>query len=79
MRSSMCPHVSRVRCRYPYVSTSDSSLVSRSLAAVWHPCTQMQWHADRSLPLLAWFVLAWGWGEVVGYWAGAGASLRRVC
>lgn len=32
----------------------------------------------RSLPLLAWFVLAWGWGEVVGYWAGAGASLRRV-
>lgn len=32
----------------------------------------------RSLPLLAVFVLAWGWGEVVGYWAGAGASLRRV-
>lgn len=42
-----------MRCRYPYVSTSDSSLVSRSLAAVWHPCTQMQWHADQSLPLLA--------------------------
>lgn len=26
----------------------------------------------RSLPLLAVFVLAWGWGEVVGYWAGPG-------
>jgi adenosylmethionine-8-amino-7-oxononanoate aminotransferase len=35
------------------VSASEPSLVSRSLAAVWHPCTQMQWHADRSLPLLA--------------------------
>ncbi|MDP2870173.1 MAG: adenosylmethionine--8-amino-7-oxononanoate transaminase [Methyloversatilis sp.] len=35
------------------MSASESSLVSRSLAAVWHPCTQMQWHADRSLPLLA--------------------------
>ena len=32
----------------------------------------------RLATLLAWFVLAWGWGEVVGYWAGAGASLRRV-
>ncbi|MBU0603562.1 MAG: adenosylmethionine--8-amino-7-oxononanoate transaminase [Gammaproteobacteria bacterium] len=35
------------------MSASESSLVARSLAAVWHPCTQMQWHADRSLPLLA--------------------------
>ncbi len=32
----------------------------------------------RALPLLAWFVLAWGLGEVVGYWAGPGQALRRV-
>ena len=32
----------------------------------------------RSLPWRGVFVLAGGWGEVVGYWAGAGASLRRV-
>ena len=25
------------------------------------------------------FVLAWGWGEVVGYWMGAGNSLSKVC
>ncbi len=41
------------RSRYPHVSAPEPSLVSRSLSAVWHPCTQMQWHADRSLPLLA--------------------------
>jgi hypothetical protein len=33
----------------------------------------------RSLPLIAAFVMAWGWGEVVGYWRGAGDSLSRVC
>ena len=33
----------------------------------------------RSLPLIGVFSLAWGWGEVVGYWTGAGDSLRRVC
>jgi hypothetical protein len=33
----------------------------------------------KSLPLIAVFVLAWGWGEVVGYTAGAGDSLRKVC
>jgi len=32
----------------------------------------------RTLPLIALFVLAWGAGEVVGYWAGAGGSLARV-
>ena len=31
-----------------------------------------------SLPLIALFVLAWGWGEVVGYWFGAGDSLAKV-
>jgi hypothetical protein len=31
-----------------------------------------------SLPLIALFVLAWGAGEVVGYWLGAGDSLARV-
>jgi glycosyl transferase family 2 len=30
-------------------------------------------------PLIAAFVLAWGWGEFVGYWFGPGDSLRRVC
>jgi glycosyltransferase involved in cell wall biosynthesis len=33
----------------------------------------------KSLPLIAVFVVAWGAGEVVGYWAGAGDSLGRVC
>ena len=32
-----------------------------------------------SLPLLALFVTAWAAGEVVGYWAGPGDALRRVC
>ncbi len=31
-----------------------------------------------SLPLIALFVLAWGAGEVVGYWLGAGKSLAQV-
>jgi hypothetical protein len=31
-----------------------------------------------SLPLIALFVLAWGGGEVVGYWLGAGTSLAKV-
>ena len=31
-----------------------------------------------SLPLISLFVLAWGFGEVVGYWFGAGDSLARV-
>jgi len=31
-----------------------------------------------SLPLIALFVLAWGWGETVGYWLGAGDSLAKV-
>ncbi|MBA2293174.1 MAG: hypothetical protein H0W15_12050 [Gemmatimonadales bacterium] len=33
----------------------------------------------RSLPYTAAFVCAWGAGEVVGYWLGAGDSLRKVC
>jgi hypothetical protein len=33
----------------------------------------------KSVPFIAVFVLAWGWGEVVGYWRGAGDSLSRVC
>ncbi len=33
----------------------------------------------KSLPLIGVFVLAWGWGEVVGSWRGAGNSLCRVC
>lgn len=33
----------------------------------------------RSIPLTALFVCAWGAGEVVGYWFGAGDSLRKVC
>ncbi len=32
----------------------------------------------KSLPLIGIFVLAWGWGEVVGSWFGAGGSLARV-
>ena len=33
----------------------------------------------QSLPLLALFVTSWALGEVVGYWAGPGDSLARVC
>jgi glycosyltransferase involved in cell wall biosynthesis len=33
----------------------------------------------RSLPLLALFVTSWALGEVVGYWAGPGDSLGKVC
>jgi hypothetical protein len=47
--------------------------VQRILAKGRH--TEKLW---PSLPLIALFVLAWGWGEVVGYWLGAGDSLARV-
>jgi hypothetical protein len=47
--------------------------VQRILAKGAH--TEKLW---PSLPLIALFVLAWGWGEVVGYWLGAGDSLARV-
>ena len=33
----------------------------------------------KSLPLIAVFVVAWGWGEAIGAWRGAGDSLSRVC
>ncbi len=33
----------------------------------------------RSLPLLGLFVTSWGLGEVVGYWAGPGNALSKVC
>jgi glycosyltransferase involved in cell wall biosynthesis len=33
----------------------------------------------RSIPLLALFVSSWALGEVVGYWAGPGDSLGKVC
>jgi hypothetical protein len=33
----------------------------------------------KSLPLIAVFVLAWAWGEVVGSWLGPGDSLAKVC
>lgn len=33
----------------------------------------------QTVPLTALFVCAWGAGEVVGYWFGAGDSLRKVC
>jgi hypothetical protein len=32
----------------------------------------------RTLPLIAIYLVAWGWGEVVGYWFGAGTALARV-
>ena len=33
----------------------------------------------RSLPLLAVFVVSWAFGEMVGYVAGPGDSLAKVC
>ncbi len=47
--------------------------VQRILAKGQH--TEKLW---PSLPLISLFVLAWGFGEVVGYWFGAGDSLARV-
>jgi hypothetical protein len=47
--------------------------VQRILAKGAH--TEKLW---PSLPLIATFVLAWGAGEVVGYWFGAGGSLAKV-
>ena len=38
-------------------------------------------HTDKllpSLPYIAVFVVAWAWGEIVGYLAGAGDSLAKV-
>lgn len=32
----------------------------------------------RTLPLIATYLIAWGLGEVVGYWFGAGKSLAKV-
>lgn len=32
----------------------------------------------RTAPLIAIYLVAWGWGEVVGYWFGAGDALARV-
>jgi len=32
----------------------------------------------KTLPLIGIFLLSWGWGEVVGYWFGAGGALARV-
>ena len=47
--------------------------VSRILSKRRH--TEKLW---PSLPLIALFVLAWGFGEVIGYWFGAGDSLAKV-
>jgi hypothetical protein len=33
----------------------------------------------RAIPLMSVFMVAWGAGEVVGYFAGPGDSLRKVC
>ena len=33
----------------------------------------------RSAPLIAFFVISWGLGEVVGYWFGDGGALAKVC
>jgi len=33
----------------------------------------------KSLPLIALFVVAWGWGEAMGAWRGPGDSLSKVC
>jgi hypothetical protein len=37
------------------------------------------WQLISTAPLILVFVGAWAWGEVVGYSAGAGDSLARVC
>jgi hypothetical protein len=33
----------------------------------------------KSVPMIAVFVAAWGWGEAVGSWRGPGDSLSKVC
>ncbi len=52
-------------------------LYYRTVARIW-PKTTYRSHLLKSLPLLVPFVIAWGLGEVVGYWVGPGDSLRRV-
>ena len=37
------------------------------------------WELLEALPLIAVFICSWAWGEIVGYWAGPGDSLSRVC
>ncbi len=49
-------------------------IVSRVLTKPGH-----RWRLISASPLIAVFVCAWGAGEVVGAWTGAGDSLSRVC
>lgn len=48
--------------------------VTRILAKKKHVSTLV-----KSIPLISAFVVSWGFGEVIGYWFGAGDSLQKVC
>jgi hypothetical protein len=53
-------------------------LFYRTLSRIFAKRVHRDWLL-KSTPLILVFVLAWGWGEVVGYTLGAGDSLRKVC
>jgi hypothetical protein len=52
-------------------------LLARIVSRVWRSGAH-RGELARSLPLLALFVMAWGLGEVVGGWFGAGDALAKV-
>ncbi len=53
-------------------------LFYRTVTRITRKRQHLDWLA-KSLPLIGLFVIAWGWGEVVGSLRGAGDSLGRVC
>ena len=53
-------------------------LLLRIVTTVWRKKTH-RLELVKSLPLIAVFVAAAGWGEVVGAWMGPGDALARVC
>ena len=49
----------------------------RTISRVWSKRVHLD-HLVKSVPVLVLFCLAWGAGEVAGYWFGAGKSLSKV-
>lgn len=52
-------------------------LFARIVSTVWKKGSHRP-ELVRSLPLLAWFTVAWAAGEVIGYWFGEGEAMRQV-
>lgn len=52
-------------------------LFYRTVRRIWGK-GRHKWLLVKSLPLIGIFVTSWGFGEIVGYWFGAGNSLAKV-